>query len=592
LLLELNISNFAIIDRLNLQLDPGFNAITGETGAGKSTIVDALGILLGDKPDTTQIRSGEEQAHIEGVFDVSGLRTEHEVRRLLEDYGIALGDEMVILSRDINATGRSISRVNGRVVNADFLQDIGHRLVDIHGQSQHLSLLRVSRHLDFLDTYAGLIPKRDAVGELVGDLRQVRKELVSLRLDEREVARRTDLLQYQVDEITGAKLHEGEDEAIEQEVKVLASAERLMRLADSAYQSVYGGMEDGKKRAVLDTLSEVQRNLSEVSSLDSRVSPQLDELSEAVALLEDVAISLRSYRDSVESNPAKLQKLDDRLNMIKDLKRKYGGTIAEIIEFGAKAADELTAISHNEERILELQEREKFLLAKIAADGAELSTLRQKSAIRLSAEVDKSLKDLNMGSTHFEVSLVRQEAADGVELDGRKVAFDARGIDKAEFMVSTNVGEPLRPLVKVASGGETSRLMLALKSVLSAVDETPTLVFDEIDVGVGGRSGQVVGEKLCSLSNIHQVVTITHLPQIACFSDAHFQIRKQVKGDRTVTEVVRLGDEDRLRELAAMLEGNPDSDLGVESARRMVGKARTWRLQHLPQKEHCHCAPE
>lgn len=593
MLIELNISSFAIIDRLNLQLAPGLNAITGETGAGKSIIVDALGILLGDKPDAAQIRAGEEQAHIEGVFDVSSASGGEAVRAALEECGIGCGDGLVILTRDLNATGRSISRINGRVVNAEFLQEIGRRLVDIHGQSEHLSLMRVGSHIDLLDTYGGLGPERERLAALVADLRQTRRDLDSLRLDEREIALRVDLLKYQVDEITGAKLREGEDEEIEQEMKVLASAGKLGDLANSAYGVLYAGGEAAGGRmsqtAVVDSLAAIRRSLEEIASLDQSAGKHLSQLDEATALLEDLSISLRGYRDSIESNPARLERLDDRLNAMKDLKRKYGRTIAEVIAFGQQASQELESISRNEEKVADLEEKERSLRAEIAALSAQLSSQRQGCARRLATEVDLSLDDLSMGGTHFEISITAKPDPDGVEVAGEKVAFDSKGVDRVEFMVATNPGEPLRPLVKVASGGETSRLMLALKSVLSAADATPTLVFDEVDVGVGGRSGQVVGEKLWSLSAAHQVVTITHLPQIAAFGDAHFQIRKNVKDNRTVTEVVPLGDEDRLRELGEMLDGTPENKLSIESARQMLERAQAWKLCYKDDKEREGC---
>ncbi|MCL5256936.1 MAG: DNA repair protein RecN [Chloroflexi bacterium] len=583
MLLELNVSNFAIIDRINLQLAPGLNAITGETGAGKSIIIDALGILLGDKPDPSQVRAGAEQAHIEGVFDLSGVSACEEVLGALEEYGITANDGLVILSRDLNATGRSISRINGRVVNADFLQDIGRRLVDIHGQSEHLSLMRVGSHIDLLDTFGGFGPEREQLAGLVGDLRRTRRELDSLRLDEREIARRIDLLQYQVEEIAGARLRVGEDEEIEQEMRVLASAGNLAALANSAYSSLYAGGEGPggmTQTAVVDLLAAIRRSIEEMASVDRNAAGHLSQLEEATALLEDLSISLRTYRDNIESDPARLEKLDDRLNTIKDLQRKYGRTIAEVITFGGQAARELDSISRNEEMVTELEERERDLLARIANLSAALSSRRRECAARLSAAIDQSLADLSMGGTHFDVSITCRPDADGVEVNGEKTAFDARGVDKVEFMVATNTGEPLRPLVKVASGGETSRLMLALKSVLSAADATPTLVFDEVDVGVGGRSGQVVGEKLCSLSGVHQVVVITHLPQIAAFGDAHFQIRKIVRDNRTVTEVVPLDVDARLGELGAMLDGTPDNELSIESARQMLDRAQAWKTRH------------
>ncbi|HEX5506337.1 MAG TPA: DNA repair protein RecN, partial [Thermomicrobiales bacterium] len=468
-------------------------------------------------------------------------------------------------------------------------------LVDIHGQSDHLSLLRPASHIDFLDRYAGVLPAREEVAALVGELREVRERLANLDRDERELARRVDLLRFQVDEIVAARLRPEEEEELLAERRVLGSAERLMELSELAHRRLSGAAGDdfagGKApRAALDLLRQVGVALDELARLDPSLNDLRAQVEEQLYLLEDAAATLRDYRERVEADPARLAEIEERLTLLKDLKRKYGATIEEVLAFGAEAEAELAQIERGEERAEELRAREAELLAEIGRRAAGLTRARRAAGDRLAAAVEQAIAELNMGRARFAVQLAHADDPRGAPVPdpdtpgapARRLAFDAHGVDRVEFLLAANAGEPLRPLARVASGGEMARLMLALKSILSQEDTTPTLVFDEVDVGVGGRSGQVVGEKLWGLTagGAHQVLCISHLPQIAAFGDAHFRISKQEIGDRTTSSVERIEGAARVEEIAAMLDGVPVTPASRASAEEMLGRVAEWKSRH------------
>ncbi len=568
---HLSISNFALIDHLELDLSPGFNALTGETGAGKSIIVDAMSTLLGGRADSDLIRTGTSQALMEGVF------TLREMQRgflfpLLEEYGVE-GEGDLILSRELNRQGRHICRINGRIVTLRFLREVGQRLIDIHNQGEHLSLLRVREHLGFLDRFGGLTDLRGKVEAKVKALYRVRRELERLLADERELARRIDLLQYQVREIRAAKLEPGEEEELKREHTLLANAEQLITQINAAYEALYEGRED--REAALDLLAEARETLTSLEEIDPQLQERRKMIEEASAQLRELAQALRSYRDAIDYSPQRLAQVEERLGLIYNLKRKYGDSIEEILAFGERAAQELEGIVHSEERIEELRSAEEELLAEIGSLAGQLSLARLEASQGLSEAVEGQLRDLQMEKAEFAVALEQTEDPEGVEVDGQRFAFDITGIDKVEFIISPNPGEPLKPLSKIASGGETCRFMLALKSVLSKVDQTPTLIFDEIDAGLGGRGGDVIGRKLWRLTADHQVLCVTHLPQIASFGDAHFKVIKEEIGERTVTRAQFLDEPGRLEELAQML--GQVTDAIQMSAQEIYEQVQGWK---------------
>lgn len=559
MLSEIDITNFAIIDHLHLQFHRGFNVMTGETGAGKSIIIDAVGSLLGGRAQSEFVRAGADKTRVEGTFTLSATAREM-INPILDEIGIEHEDENLIVTREISREGRNTCRVNGRTVTLHVLQRIGENLIDIHGQSEHLSLLRVREHIDFLDRYGNLWEQRARVAEKVKSLRAARNEIKKLMVDDREKARRVDRLTYVIEEITDAGLKIGEEEALKQERELLGNAELRANLADHAYRSLYGEGEDEK--GAIDLLNEAMQAVVGLEKYDASVKPLVEEADSALAQADDLARSLRAYRDGVDHNPKRLQQIDERMDLIFRLKRKYGDTIEDILKYGEKAAAELATISRSEERIEELRKQEKSLLKEIGALAKNLSDARCDAGERISREIEAQLQDLGMAKAKFGVAIEQSDEPDGVPFSGRHVAVDATGIDKVEFLVSPNPGEPLKPLARIASGGETSRLMLAMKSVLAVADNTPTLIFDEIDQGIGGRTGGIVGNKLWALTPTaqkmegtpqHQVICITHLPQIAAFGDSHFKIHKEIVEERTITKIEELSAPQRIDEIANML---------------------------------------
>src|SRR5512143_86440 len=550
MLSELTIVDFAIIDRLHLQLAPGFNVLTGETGAGKSIIIDAVDLLLGGKADSDAVRASCDRALVEGVFE---LPASPELRALLSENDLGNEDDpdRLWLAREIRSGGRSTARVNGRSVPSSLLREIGDLLIDIHGQSEHLSLLRPREHVNLLDRYAGTWEQRQAFASLVAQLREVRRELSELLKSEAELARRADILKFQIEEIRSAKLKPGEDDELTIEQKRLANAETLAALADDAYTALYEG--DGETPAALDALAQAQKALAGLAKIDSSLAEHLGTIDSVTAQIDDLAHEVRRYREAIEYSPKRLDAVEDRLDFIKRLKRKYGAAIPDVIGFAERAEQELNTLEHAGERVAELREDEERLLHEIGRAGSDLSDARKAAAEKLAAGIEAELNDLRMAGARFAVDLTWEPAENGAYAGGQRVAFDATGLDRVEFLVAPNVGEGLKPLVKIASGGETARLMLALKTVLSRADQTPTLIFDEIDHGIGGRVGATGGQKLWGLSHHHQVVCITHLPQRAGYADTHFKVEKRIDGERTLTHITMLDGTARIEELAQML---------------------------------------
>lgn len=577
MLTYLTIRNFAIIDQLELSPSTGFNALTGETGAGKSIIIDAVSTLLGGRAETDQIRDGTEQAFIEGVFSPPQALYEESVLPLLQEHGLADHDrDALILTREINRGGRNICRVNGRLVTLGVLRQIGQRLVDIHNQGEHLSLLRVRQHIDFLDRYAGLQSPRAETAARVHQLHETRSQLGSLLSDERELARRIDLLKYQVQEIGAAKLQVGEEEELAAQHKILANAERLISQTDLLYNTL--AESEDVRGSVLDLVGEVSAGLARLAELDPRLEEQHKTVEAITYQLQEEAGALRSYREGIDYDPARLRQVEERLDLIHDLKRKYGDSIEEILAFAVSAGEELDGLAHSEERIEELQDRERLLLGEIAHLATQLSQARQHAAESLAQGIEAELRELGMEKARFAVSIAQREIDDGVQVDGKRYAFDSTGMDQVEFMISPNVGEPLKPLSRIASGGETARLMLAMKTVLSRADDVPVLIFDEIDAGLGGRAGAVIGRKLWALARNHQVLCVTHLPQIAAFGDTHYRVAKEVHSGRTTTSVDRLEPDGSTEELAQMLGAH--SEATFLSAREMRAEVEKWKSAH------------
>jgi len=577
MLTELHIDNFAIIDRLDLQFSPGLITFTGETGAGKSIIIDAVETILGGRSDATLVRSGAQRATVEGAFRIPQASA-LDIRQILEREELLDEPDFLTLGREIRLNGRNVARVNGHSVSTTLLRELGEKLIDIHGQSEHLSLLKVSQHLNLLDRFAIASESPGATGPTMRDLlsgysqtyqrlQSVRRELEQLHQAERDAARRVDMLSYQIKEIETARLQPGEEEELRQERNRLTNAEALAKLAQESLMTLDEGTPESPSAS--DMIGEVEHALTSLARLDSSQTSLQEQAQALFESLNDLARSLRDYLESIEFNPTRLDQVEERLGVIQTLKRKYGDNILAVLEFAENAARELDAITHASERIDSLQSEQDLLLTELAEKGQALSARRHQAASQLEQRIETELADLRMSGARFQVDFQQEPDSQGVSLeDESKVAFGPYGLERIEFLIAPNPGEGFKPLVKIASGGETSRLMLALKNVLAQADQIPTLIFDEIDQGIGGRVGTVVGEKLWGLARRHQVLCITHLPQLAAYGEQHFRVEKQVEEGRTTTSVATLQGEARLVELAQMM--GEVSEGTLHSARELV----------------------
>jgi DNA repair protein RecN (Recombination protein N) len=576
MLTELHIQNFAIIDRLDLEFGPGLVILTGETGAGKSIILDALDMLLGGRADVTSIRTEAGVAVVEGTFKLVGPE-KAAAHAILEREQLLDDPNYVTLMREVRREGRSVARINGRTVLLALLKELGEVLVDIHGQSEHLSLLNVHAHLGLLDRFAGVEAPLAAYRKTHQALLSLRRELEELRESQRDVERRTEMLTFQAEEIEAARLKPGEDAELKMERDRLANAETLASLAQEALTVLDEGTSDSP--AVNDLIGKAVQNLTKLAQIDAAENPLAEQAVTLEETLSELTRSLRDYLESIEYNPRRLEEAEERLDLLHRLERKYGGTIESVLSFGVQARKQLEGISTASTRIAGLEASETALLQKLSQQGLALSQKRKDAAVKLSRAIEAELDDLKMDAARFEVDFqTRPDPAGLPAADGTRLAFDSAGLDKVEFLVAPNPGEGLKPLAKIASGGETSRLMLALKNVLAAADQVPTLIFDEIDQGIGGRVGGTVGEKLWCLGRAHQVMVITHLPQLAAFGDQHFQVQKIIQDNRTLTRLARLTGEPRTLELAQMLGEVTEGTL--RSAHDIQQSAQVYKNSH------------
>ncbi len=551
MLTELRIHNFAIIDQLDLRFGPGLIILTGETGAGKSIILDAVVMLIGGKADTTIIRTDSDAAFVEGVFHLKGPEKE-AVHFILQREELMDDPDYVVLTREIRREGRSIARVNGRTVNVSLLKELGSILVDIHGQAEHLSLLDSRAHLGLLDRYAEVARPLSDYRQTYHALLNLRRELSDLRKAQADSERRVEMLTYQAEEIEAARLKPGEDEELRKERDRLANAESLAQNAQEAIAVLEEGSPETP--AATDLVGQAAQALAALAKIDSAQNEMANQAETLLDTMSDLIHSLRDYLEEIEFNPKKLDEVEERLDLIHSLVRKYGGSIPAVLSYGAEARKQLEMISGASERIQELEMQEAKLLEKLAKQGGVLSEKRKSAAVTMGNGIETELDDLRMAEAKFNVDFQTRPDLNGAPVEnGTRIAFDQNGFDRVEFMIAPNPGEGLKPLAKIASGGETSRLMLGLKNVLAQADEVPSLIFDEIDQGIGGRVGMVVGQKLYNLSRTHQVFCVTHLPQLAAFGDEHYQVQKLIQGNRTLTRVERLDGEPRLLELSQML---------------------------------------
>jgi len=572
MLTELRIENFAIIDHLEFDFKDGLITFTGETGAGKSIIMDALEILLGGRADNTHIRTGAKLATIEGTFRITDPIRE-PLHSILQHEDLLDDPDYLTLGREIRRGNRNVARVNGRSVSVNLMREIGEYLVDIHGQSEHLSLLRVREHLNLLDRYASTGNEFRSYKQTHAKLVAIRHELTMLRQSERDAARRMDLLTYQINEIESAKLKPGEDDELQDEHNRLANAEGLATLSQESL--LYLDESTPENPSVTDLLGSVISALENLAHIDPSQSELYTRALQVFEDINDLSNQLRHYQETIEFNPKRLAQVEERIGLINNLKRKYGATIEDVLSFGVKAHQEQDLLINAGDRILELETEQDTLLKLLGEQGLLLSEKRHSAAGKLQTALESELADLKMSGARFQVNFQQHPDPEGVLLpDGRRVAFDANGLERVEFFIETNPGEGFKPLVKIASGGETSRFMLGLKNVLARADQVPTLVFDEIDQGIGGRVGMIVGQKLWRLAAQHQVLCITHLPQLAAYGHQHYRVEKIIEKDRTITKVDQIEGENRIQELAQML--GKVSTGTLKSAQELMVSAREF----------------
>ena len=559
MLLELSVKHLAVIEEVRVSFRTGFHVFTGETGAGKSILIDALSLAIGGRASADLVRHGYDKAEIEALFDVPA---NHPVWDALKESGIeASVEEPLFVRREVAASGKSTARVNGQLVTLATLKAVGESLVNIHGQHEHQSLLRVDRHLEWLDAFGGerIAPIKKAYRAVYDEYADVKRQLDKLRQTGMQALQMADLYRFQWEEIESASLKPNEDEWLQEERQRLSNAERLFAAVNDGYESIYGS------KKALEAVSRAMQRLGDVAKYDpAALSPLLEQVQSAYYQLEDAAFQLRDYRDKIEFNPDRLEQIEQRLQTLHGLKRKYGENVEDILAYAAKIKTELDGIDHQEERIAELEARLSALEGELRTRAQALTDARRAASAELSAKLMDHLKDLHMEKTRFDVVLRSDETS-----------WKADGWDYAEFMIAPNPGEPLRGLAKIASGGELSRIMLAMKSIFAAVDQVPVLIFDEVDTGVSGRAAQAIAEKMAQLASWAQVFAITHLPQVACMADAHYAIEKKVRGDRTFTEVTALGEEPRAQELARMLGGVEVTNTTLRHAQEMLALAES-----------------
>ena len=572
----LAISDFAVIDRVELEFESGMNVLTGETGSGKSILVDALGGLLGERLGSDFVRAGADRARIEAVFSID--RNDSALRGL-EQRGFETESGELTISREIAKSGRSVSRVNGAMAPLTSLREIGASLVDIHGQSQHLGLLRVPEHLRLLDELGGLTAERSSFGRLAERFRVLDREIVESGRRSEESHRQMDMLGYQLDEIRRADLADDEEDALLAERDIVANAVALAGGANEAHNMLAG--DDG--RSAVELLAQAIDRLASLRRVDPSLAERIERLESSLYQVEDTAADLLAYRDGIEFAPERLAQIEERLDLIQALKRKYGDGIPAILAYAQSCEEQLHRIAGRQERSGQLESEREELREEMSLLAGQLSEKRQIARNKLTSQITDELEELALSNTSFAVNIQQTEAPDGLRLqDGRQVQFDSTGMDRVEFLVSMNPGAPLRGLARVASGGETSRLMLALKSVLGRGAGLPVQVFDEIDAGIGGRVGRIVGQKLWNLGQERQLICITHLPQVASFATNHFLVRKSADDEQTITSVTSLDSTQRVEELAAMLSGVTGSVASERNAREMLKRADQWKQSQQP----------
>ncbi|RQD76380.1 MAG: DNA repair protein RecN [Candidatus Syntrophonatronum acetioxidans] len=566
MLTELYIKDFALIDEMKLSFDQGLNIMTGETGAGKSIIIEAVKLILGGRAAGELIRSGKDRAIVEAVFQVSSSFQENLLQEVAGDEGMAGEEDLLFLGRELSSTGKNICRLNGRMIPLNLYREAGQFLIELHGQGQQQLLSKPSYHLELLDNLAGREVQRhkEEIKRLLKEREKVSKELNSLYLNDEEKERKLDFLRHQTEEISRASLSPGEEESLKEEKEKMDNLDKLKSRLGFVYEELYGG---SSSPSLVERLGTVKKELEYLSSLEDSLSSREEIVEEALSLLTETGLDIKEYLDNLFYDPEKMEEIQARLELINYLKRKYGPALEDIINYGEKVEEEIEHLLKSEERARKLGEELEELKKELTRISEELSQLRKETARYLENSISEVLNQLEMPQALFQVSLERQDF------------FTGEGFDQVEFFFSANPGEPLKPLSKIASGGEMSRIMLAFRAVSAQADKIPTIVFDEVDAGIGGSALQAVGEKLSTLSRSRQVICVTHSPQIASMADSHYLITKEYQEGRTLTSVNRLEEEERNEEIARMIDGSKSSSLTLKHAEEILRKAHAFKKQ-------------
>ena len=573
MLMHLSVKNLALIDQINLDFHEGLTILTGETGAGKSIIIDAVNLVLGERADRELIQTGKEYALVEAIFSVTD---QQHIGAILREYGIAPEEDgTLLLMRELSTSGKNLCRINGRIVTLSVLKNISRYLVDIHGQHQHQSLLSIEQHRELLDMLGGskIASTKEKVEGIYHNWQKVRKKIEKLSGIGMDGERRKDILSFQIDEIENANLKENEEEELSQERSMLINGEKIINIINSIYQDIYSGSNDYP--SVSDLLGRCSAELGQIAHLE----PALDALNRNIETLlyqlEDIVFEIRTYRDQFDHDPYRLDKVEKRLEIIRSLKRKYGADIHEIFAYLKDSKDELQTLENSQELLEKLKKEEEELFHQLFDVSHTLSLARRETANYFEQQLLGQLAELGMDKSSFQVNI---DPTDNLaDPSAIREKLTTNGYDIVEFMISTNLGEPVKPLWKIISGGEMSRIMLAFKTILAQVDNIPTLIFDEIDVGISGRIAHVVGEKMGRLSRSRQVICVTHLPQIAAMADNHYKIEKQYADQHTRTMVNRLDDRGRQEEIARMTGGKTLSKANLEHSQELIRMAQEFK---------------
>ena len=564
MLKSFEVKDYALIEHISVEFGSGLNIITGETGAGKSILIDAMSLLLGERASTEVVRKGAEKSFVEGIFNVKGNK---KVKSLLEENDIDFNDELII-RREISLKGSNRCFINDTPVNLNLVKDIGNLLVDLHGQHEHQSLLRTETHIDYLDEFGDYQDILQQYKKVYSELLNKENELKELREKESSIKEKKDFYSFQIKEIDTISPQEDEEDKLIEELKILENSEKLAELTSEVYQLIYES-----DNSIQISLSKVRTLLQKLSDIDKSFSDALSESESALANIEDLSNFVRSYNAKINLDSEEVEEKRQRLGAINLLKKKYGGSVKSIIDYRKKIGEEFELAENFSGKINELS-RNIFELRKSAGSLAKsLSKQRGQAAKLVKKGIEETLKELGIQEPQFKTQIINEqtEKDSGVFLDGKYFRATSKGIDEVEFFISTNPGEDLKPLAKVASGGEVSRIMLSLKSTLAKNDKMPLLIFDEIDVGVSGRIAQKVGKALKNLSEYHQVISITHLPQIASYADHHFSIEKVTQNERVVSSIKKLPESERITEIARLLSGEKITPTSLKSARELIG---------------------